>query len=117
MYPEELLVPSTPTASAVSNALARNRVGTFGISMSIASSVAPLTVVAGLVTTALAVTGLSGVSIAMIAIAVVLLIFVVGYMAMARHIENAGAFYAYIARGIGRPAGVGASWIALLAYD
>nr|WP_296067054.1 APC family permease [uncultured Actinoplanes sp.] len=115
--PEEFLVPSTPTTSAVSNALARNRVGTFGISMSIASSVAPLTVVAGLVTTALAVTGLSGVSIAMIAIAVVLLIFVVGYMAMARHIENAGAFYAYIARGIGRPAGVGASWIALLAYD
>lgn len=110
-------MPSTPKSSAVSDALARNRVGTFGISMSIASSVAPLTVVAGLVTTALAVTGLRGVSIAMIAIAIVLLVFVVGYMAMARHIENAGAFYAYVARGIGRPAGVGASWVALLAYD
>jgi amino acid transporter len=116
LHPKEFLVPSTPTTT-VTNALARNRVGTFGISMSIASSVAPLTVVAGLVTTALAVTGLSGVSIAMIAIAAVLLVFVVGYMAMARHIENAGAFYAYISRGIGRPAGVGASWVALLAYD
>jgi amino acid transporter len=85
--------------------------------MSIASSVAPLTAVAGIVTTALAVTGLRGISIAMIVIAAVLVLFVVGYLAMARHIENAGAFYAYIARGISRPAGVGASWVALLAYN
>jgi amino acid transporter len=113
-------VPSTRTThreSAVSNALARNRVGAFGISMSVASSVAPLTVVAGVFTTALAVTGLRGVSIAVLAIAGVMLLFVVGYMAMARHIPNAGAFYAYIAHGIGRPVGVGASWTALAAYN
>ena len=95
--------------STVSNALARNRVGVFGISMSIASSVAPLTVVAGVFATALAVTGLQGLSIAVLAIASVMLLFVVGYMAMARHIRNAGAFYAYVAQGIGRPVGVGTS--------
>ncbi len=108
---------TTPRESAVSNALARNRVGAFGISMSIASSVAPLTVVAGVFATALAVTGLQGVSIAVLAIAGVMLLFVVGYMAMARHITNAGAFYAYIAHGISRPTGVGASWTALAAYN
>jgi amino acid transporter len=101
----------------VSNALARNRIGAFGISMSVASSVAPLTVVAGVFATALAVTGLQGVSIAVLAIAAVMLLFVVGYMAMARHIPNAGAFYAYVARGIGRPVGVGTSWVALALYN
>ena len=36
---------------------------------------------------------------------------------MARRVANAGAFYAYIARGLGRPAGVGAAWVALIAYN
>ena len=108
---------STRRESTVSNALARDRLGAPGIGLSIASSIAPLTVVAGVVTTGLAVTGLTGVSIAMIAVAIVLMFFVVGYVAMARHIPNAGAFYAYVAKGIGKPVGVGASWVALAAYN
>jgi amino acid transporter len=36
---------------------------------------------------------------------------------MSRHVHNAGAFYAYIARGLGSTAGVGASYVALLAYN
>src|SRR6266571_1934996 len=40
-----------------------------------------------------------------------------GYVAMTRHITNAGAFYAFIARGLGRPAGVAAALIALLSYS
>lgn len=98
-------------------ALTPGRMGVPGISLAIASSVAPLTVVAGVVTTGIAVTGLTAVSAAMIALAVSLIIFSVGYVAMARHIANAGAFYAYIAKGIGRPVGVGGSLIALLAYN
>nr|WP_189082027.1 APC family permease [Mangrovihabitans endophyticus] len=91
--------------------------GAPGIGLAIASSVAPLTVVAGVVTTGLAVTGLTAVSAAMIAVAAALVIFAVGYMAMARHITNTGAFYAYVSKGLGRPLGVGSSWIALLAYN
>ncbi|GIE99478.1 amino acid permease [Paractinoplanes rishiriensis] len=70
-----------------------------------------------MVSTALAVTGLLGVPIAIIAVATILMIFVVGYLAMARHIPNAGAFYAYVAHGIGRPFGVGTSWLALATYN
>jgi len=109
---------TTPAHSkTVSNSLAANRMGAPAIGMAIASSIAPLTVVAGVVTTGLAVTGLTAVSSAMIAVAVALMIFAVGYLAMARHITNAGAFYAYISKGIGRPFGVAASWLALLAYN
>jgi amino acid transporter len=114
-------VPSTSTTpsapSALSNSLARDRIGAPGISLAIASSVAPLTVVAGVVTTAIAVTGLTAVSAAMLAVAFALLVFAVGYVAMARHITNTGAFYAYVSKGLGRPLGVGTSWIALLSYN
>jgi amino acid transporter len=51
------------------------------------------------------------------AIGLVLAIFAVGYVAMARRIPHAGALSAFIARGLGRPAGVGSAWIALLSYN
>ena len=41
-------------------------------------------------------------------------LFSVGYTTMSRHITNAGAFYAYIANGLGRPMGIGGGLIALL---
>jgi amino acid transporter len=106
-----------PAESQLSNALARDRLGVAAVVFFVMSAAAPLTVVAGVVPTGLAVTGLTGISIAFVAVALVLAIFSVGYVAMARHISNAGAFYAYVARGLGRPAGVGASWVALLAYN
>jgi amino acid transporter len=68
----------------------------------------------GVVTTLYAVTGLSAIGAAFVAVALVLAVFAVGYVAMARHITNVGALYAYISRGLGRPAGVGAA-LALLA--
>ncbi len=106
-----------PPQSQLSTALARDRLGVAAVVFFVMSAAAPLTVVAGVVPTGLAVTGLTGISIAFLAVAVVLAIFAVGYVAMARHIANAGAFYAYISQGIGRPFGVGASWVALVAYN
>ncbi|GLH99870.1 APC family permease [Phytohabitans aurantiacus] len=103
-------------ATSVSNALARNRLGPFAIGSAIASSVAPLTVITLVVPLALAATGLIGFPIAIAAVAGILMIYAVGYLAMARHIPNAGAFYAYVAAGIGRPLGVGTSWGALATY-
>ncbi|TCP27826.1 amino acid/polyamine/organocation transporter (APC superfamily) [Scopulibacillus darangshiensis] len=47
---------------------------------------------------------------------VVWLLFSVGFAAMVRHIRNTGAFYAFIARGLGRLPGVSASYLAILAY-
>ncbi|WP_394830229.1 APC family permease [Pendulispora rubella] len=47
----------------------------------------------------------------------VLLCFAAGYAAMSQHVTRGGAFYAYITRGLGRPAGLAAAFIALLAYN
>lgn len=106
--------PARP--SEVSRALARNRLGVVPVLFFAMSSIAPLTVAAGVITSAYATTGLTGIPAAFIVIAVVLALFAAGYMAMARHITHAGALYAFISRGLGRTAGVAAALMALLAY-
>ncbi|MEV0620438.1 APC family permease [Nonomuraea sp. NPDC050404] len=110
----------TPTGAGpdpVAGALAANRLGAPSVVYFVLSAAAPLTVVAGVVTTGYAVTGITGLPIAFLVVGVVLSVFAVGYVAMARHMANAGAFYTYISRGLGRPAGIGAAWVALIAYN
>ncbi|WP_229070841.1 APC family permease [Actinoplanes sp. DH11] len=101
----------------MAHTLAANRLGPFAIGSAIASSVAPLTVITLVVPLSLAATGLVGFPIAILLVAAILMVFAVGYLAMARQIPNAGAFYAYVAHGLGRPAGVGSSWLALATYN
>ncbi|WP_067500806.1 APC family permease [Actinoplanes sp. TFC3] len=112
-------MPYTTSAGSarLCTALARDRLGVPAVVFFVMSAAAPLTVVAGVIPTGLAVTGLTAVAIAFLTVALVLALFSVGYVAMARHIANAGAFYAYISRGLGRPFGVGAAWVALAAYN
>jgi amino acid transporter len=103
--------------SPTSASLAKDRLGVPSVVFFILSAVAPLTVIGGVVTTAYAVTGLTDIPAAFIAVALILAVFSVGYVAMARRIVNAGAFYSFISRGIGRPAGVAAALVAVLAYN
>ena len=102
--------------SAVTAALAADRLGVWSVVNFVMSGVAPLTVAAGVVTTAFAVTGLVSIPAAFICVAVVAGVFSVGYTAMGRHITNSGAFYGFVTRGLGRPAGVAAALVALAAY-
>lgn len=97
--------------------LAGGRLGAPGLMFFAMTAGTPLTVVAGVVTTGFAVTGVTGLPIAFVLIGLVLGVFAVGYLAMARHIRNAGALYAYISQGLSRPLGVGASWLALISYN
>lgn len=82
----------------------------------IMASVAPATVIVGIFPLALAVTGLIALPAAMITATAVLLLWTPGYVAMARHIPHTGAFYPYVAAGLGRPLGVAAAWFAAMAY-
>ena len=93
----------TTRQSTVLAALATNRLGIFDVIMFALTAAAPLMVVGGVVTTGWAVTGTTGFPLAFLIVAVVLAVFCVGYMAMARRVTNAGAFYTYIARGRARP--------------
>ncbi|MDQ2875982.1 MAG: hypothetical protein M3Y33_14820, partial [Actinomycetota bacterium] len=91
---------------AVSQALARDRLGVTAVLSFIMASVAPLTVAAGVIQTAYAATGLTGIPAAFGVIAVILAVFATGYVAMARSVTNSGAFYALIRQGLGKVTGV-----------
>ncbi|MDG4832995.1 APC family permease [Solwaraspora sp. WMMD1047] len=101
----------------VSTRLAADRLGVPAVLVFVLSAATPLTVVVGVVTTGYATTGLIGIPVAFAAVGVLLAVFAVGFVAMGRQMANAGAFYPYVAHGIGRPAGVGAAWVALVAYN
>ncbi|MET8912468.1 APC family permease [Micromonospora sp. NPDC004551] len=101
----------------VSAVLARGRLGIPAVVFFVVAAAAPLTAVAGGATTGYAVTGVLGIPLAYLVVAGVLALFAVGYVAMSRRIVNAGAFYTYVTRGLGRPAGVAAALVALLAYN
>jgi amino acid transporter len=75
----------------------------------------PLLVVAGFLPVAFMIGGPGAVGAQVIA-GLVLVLFSVGLTRMALRITNSGAFYAYIGRGLGRPAGGGAAFLAVTAY-
>jgi amino acid transporter len=98
-------------------ALHADRLGGPGLLLSILAATAPLLVVAGVMPTTWAVMGIVGLPLLFVILAVVLVLFSVGYAEMSRHVHNAGAFYAYIARGLGGTAGSGAAFVALVSYS
>ncbi|MFY1700161.1 APC family permease [Micromonospora sp. WMMA1923] len=108
---------SRSVPGAVSVTLARGRLGVAHVVFFVMAAAAPLTVVAGGATTGYAVTGVTGIPIAYLLVAAVLGLFAVGYVAMSRHVVNAGAFYTYVRHGLGRPAGVAAAAVAVVAYN
>ena len=83
----------------------------------IVAASAPLTAIAGGQAATYLVTSNRGTAFMFIPLGIILGLFVVGYAAMSRHVSNAGAFYSYVARGLGKVQGVGAAFVALIAYN
>ncbi len=97
--------------------LRANRIGVAGLLLSVVAASAPLMVTAGVMPTTYGVMGIVGQPLLFVILGVVLTLFSFGYAEMSRHVHNAGAFYAYIARGLGGTAGAAASVVALVAYS
>ncbi len=97
--------------------LDRRRLSTPALVFIIIAASAPLTVLAGGIPTNYAVAGLLGVPQTYIALGLILLLFAVGYTAMSREIQNAGAFYAYVTEGLGNRQGIATALVALVAYN
>jgi amino acid transporter len=111
------MATSTDSTDTRAPALGKRTLGVPALVFMIIAASAPLTVVAGGVTTDFAVSGVLGVPLSFVVLGIILLVFAVGYTAMSRHVRNAGAFYAYVARGLGKPTGIGAAWVALVSYN
>lgn len=94
----------------------RNTLSTTRIIFLVVAAAAPLAAMVGTLPISIGRGNGAGVPGAFLIASLTLLCFAVGYAAIARRIVNTGAFYTYIANGLGKPVGVGAAFIALLAY-
>ncbi|MFE2868747.1 APC family permease [Embleya sp. NPDC059259] len=108
---------STNGTTGPESAPSRGSLGVAHIVFFVVAASAPLTVAAGGIPQSLAVTGTSGIPALYLVLAALLAVFSVGYAAMSRRITGAGAFYAYVAQGLGRVAGLGAAFVALISYN
>ncbi|WP_037854974.1 APC family permease [Streptomyces sp. NRRL S-340] len=107
--PSESAAPPAPT-------LRPGSLGTTDIAFFVVSAAAPLTVMAGVAPLAIMLGGI-GAPVGYLLAGITLAVFAVGFTTMSRHVRGAGAFYAYITRGLGRRVGIGAALLALLGYN
>ena len=98
-------------------ALARRALGATELVFFIVASAAPLAVIAGGVAVGYLVSGNRGLPFLFVPLGLALVIFAIGYAAMSRHVADAGAFYTYAVRGLGRIPGVAIAFVALTTYS
>ncbi|MGW3045358.1 APC family permease [Kitasatospora sp. NPDC001159] len=96
--------------------LKSNALGVMGILFFVLSAQAPLTGIAGALPISVALGNGPGAPAGYVAAGVITLLFSIGFVAMGRHVVDAGAFYAYIGKGLGRTTGTGSAGVALFSY-
>ncbi|MFA1625603.1 APC family permease [Rhizobium mongolense] len=105
------------STGAGENQLRKNSLGVGAVTFLVVSAAAPLTAVAGGVPLSMLLGNGPGIPLTFLLVTLILVLFAAGYVAMARHIRNAGAFYAYTAQGLGGMMGGAAALVAILAYN
>ncbi|KUN20770.1 amino acid permease [Streptomyces antibioticus] len=96
--------------------LKANSVGLVGVVFMAVATAAPITAMTGNLPIAVGFGNGTGAPAGYLFATLVLTVFSVGYVAMARRITAAGAFYGYISHGLGRIAGMASGMLAVLAY-
>jgi len=97
--------------------LRKDAIGLWSIVFFVVAAASPLAAMLGTVPIVLSAGNGIGAPAAWVMTGIVLVLFSVGYTTMSRYVTNAGAFYAYIANGLGRPVGIGGALMALLSYN
>ncbi|MGE0279099.1 MAG: APC family permease [Rhizobiaceae bacterium] len=104
-------------AGGETNRLRKDSLGLIAVTFMVISAAAPLTGVAGAMPLAFLLGNGAGIPATFIFVTLVMLAFAAGYVAMSRHVTNAGAFYAYAARGLGGRTAGAVAIVALVAYN
>ena len=89
---------------------------TFRLAVFVIAAVAPLACVIGVLPVALVFGSGTALPLAFVVATVVTALFAVGYSAFSREVVTGGAFYTYIARGLGPVMGLGAAGVAVVSY-
>lgn len=96
--------------------LTKGRLGVAGIVFFVVAASAPMAGMTGVVPVAAVLGNGAAVPGAYVAVGLILLLFSVGFTAMSHKVTNAGAFFAYVGKGLGVNMGVGSAFASILAY-
>ncbi|MFT4230422.1 MAG: APC family permease [Microbacterium sp.] len=100
-----------------STALRTNALGVAGIVFLVLAAVAPLTGIVVVASLVIAFGNGGGAAASFFLVALILLLFAVGYAQMSKQLANAGGFYAFVVKGLGRTGGLVAGLIATIGYN
>ena len=103
-------------AETKQTSLRKGTLGLFGIVFFVIAAAAPVAGMTGAVPIAVAIGDGAGAAGMYVAVGIILLLFSVGYATMSHYVTNAGAFFAYVGRGLGITWGVGSAFVSVLAY-
>ncbi|GAA1336220.1 APC family permease [Arthrobacter roseus] len=109
---EKVMDPSEESTTE----LRRGRLGVIGVVFFVVAAAAPLVGMTGAVPIAIVLGNGAAAPGAYLAVGLTLLLFSVGYAAMSQRVTNAGAFFAYIGRGLGKNLSLGSAFVSLIAY-
>src|SRR5690242_16054853 len=109
------VTPAMATPVEARAGLKPNRLGVLGVAFFVVAAVGPMAAIVGGAPVVFAANGASAPATYILA-GLLFAVFSVGYVAMSRHIANAGGFVAYIARGLGPRAATAAAGMAIVCY-
>lgn len=92
------------------------KLSTFDIVFTVLAFNAPLSVFVGFIPVIIGHANHLGTPVTYMGAGALMLLFAVGFTTMSRYVKNPGAFYAYITAGLGKPMGLGSSFLALASY-
>lgn len=104
------------TAPERVGSLKKAALGTWGVAFLVISAAAPLSVLAGIGPLAVLIGGVSAPLVYAVA-GVVLAVFAIGFLFMARNLKPMGGFYTYISVSLGRVWGLAAGLLAWVSYN
>lgn len=91
--------------------------GVFSIVMMVVATAAPLTVMVASTPVMIAMGNGAAAPVDALIAAIIMFLFTAGFVSMTRYITNAGAFYSYIQKGLGRSLGLGAATLSVISYS
>lgn len=113
---EALKVSPRPAEEGAENQLHRNSMGVPGIVFFVVAAAAPIAGMTGLVPSTIVLGNGAAAPGAFLIAGIMLMFFAVGYATMSNHVTHAGAFFAYVGRGLGAPWGVASAFVSVLSY-
>ena len=103
-------------AKGSNKSLSKGRLGVVGIVFFVVAASAPLVGMTGAVPVAMLLGNGAATPGAYLAVGLTLLVFSVGYAAMSSKVTNAGAFFAFVGKGLGPKAGVASAYASIIGY-